>query len=146
MPHRIAWRSKVMLDLLVNIVHCIQKQRSLSSGVKTDRVHRDMPFSVPAMHPRYEPCPGLHPMISITYKKHLTLQVLLVRIVKQPWLEEAIFISPMFVPPLRVLRRNSSLFTRLVANGYIEDTCPCTIAMSKLRFQVLDIRGKCWSD
>jgi hypothetical protein len=73
-----------MLDLLDNIVHCIQKQRSLSSSVKADRIHRDMLVFVLTVHLGNEPYLGLQPVISVTYKKHLTLQVLQVRTTKQP--------------------------------------------------------------
>jgi hypothetical protein len=84
MAQRNDGRSKVKLDLLVNVMHCVQKQRNLSSGVKTNCIHRDVPVSVLAVNPRNEPCPGLQPVISVTYKKHLTLQVLQMRTVKQP--------------------------------------------------------------
>jgi hypothetical protein len=82
MAQRNDGQSKVKLDLLVNVVHCVQKQRSLSSGVKTNCVHRDVPVSVLALNPRNEPCLGLQPVISITYKKHLILQVFQMRTVK----------------------------------------------------------------
>jgi hypothetical protein len=84
MQQRISKREEVTLDLLVNIVHCIQKQHSLSASVKADRINRYMPVSVPTVHPRNEPRLGLQPVISVTYKEHLILQVFQMRTRKQP--------------------------------------------------------------
>ena len=67
-------------DLIVDVVHGVQKEGHLALGVEADTVHHIMPLPVISMKPVNVSRPSLELMVPITNEEHSTRKGLQVRV------------------------------------------------------------------